>query len=255
MIAEGEAIRLRPAMDTLGFYLEWRVHPDEGRVAFQRLAVAIDRGIPAMTRQTLIRALVWQASFLRQSGQPDAALELLDRAEALCVHPDIQTSRHSNSRWRSSTTSEGYCLNDARMIRALDCFRRSVEVWEAYGDPWWVALGLGGLGFNLSWSTHFIEAREELSKSVDIFERYSHVHDWFSCTIACPIPANSKGIWMPAVHADRALVLAEQSGNRRGQPDALHNLATLVCLDGDLQGAEAFQPKNDSTLSITGRPD
>jgi hypothetical protein len=66
----------------------------------------------------------------------------------------------------------------------------------------WVGLG------NLSWSNHFVEAREELAKSVEIFEGYGHVRELvFLHNRLCD--CNSfKGIWAwRAFHAERALAL------------------------------------------------
>jgi predicted ATPase/DNA-binding XRE family transcriptional regulator len=108
-IEKGEVVQLRPAMDTLGFYFEWRVHPHEGRAAFQQLADAADPGESEEARKTLIRALTWQASFLRQTGQPDVALDILDRADALCNHPaiDEQTRLFEQA---FIANQRGYCL-------------------------------------------------------------------------------------------------------------------------------------------------
>jgi hypothetical protein len=117
-IGQGDASRLRPAMDTLGFYFEWRVHQKEGLIAFQRLADAIDPDQSIAARTTLIRGLAWQASFLRQSGKLDAALDLLDRANALCDHPDIdeQTRLFEQA---FIAFQRGYCLERRQNDQAL----------------------------------------------------------------------------------------------------------------------------------------
>lgn len=135
----------------------------------------------------------------------------------------------------------GYCLERRQNDRALACFRKSVELWKAHGDPWWVALGLGGLGYNLSWSNRFIEAREQLSRSVEIFEDFGHERELVflhnrlcdSCTFKGDLEAARR-------HGKRALALAQRAENRKGQADAMHNLATLASLNGSLQDAETL---------------
>ncbi len=247
-ISAGEVTRLRPALDTLGFYFEWRVHPNEGRIAFQRLADAIEPEESGEAKKTLVRALAWQASFLRQSGQPDAALELLDRAETLCNHPaiDEQTRRFEQA---FIAYQRGYCLERRHNDRALDCFRKSVELWEAYGDPWWMALGLGGLGFNLSWSNHFVEAKLELSRSVEIFERYGHTRELvFLHNRLCDSCMFKGEMEAARNHAERALDLAEHARIRAGQADALRNLSAVSNLfENRLEEAERL---NSEALAL-----
>lgn len=238
-IQGGEATRLRPAMDTLGFYLEWRVHPNEGHVVFQRLANALDPDVCTEARTTLVRGLTWQASFLRQLGQQDAALALLDRAEALADHPDVDESTRLFER-AFIAYQRGYCWERRQNNQALACFRRCVELWEAYGDPWWTALGLGGLGYGFSWSNHFIEARDVLARAVEIFERYGHVRELVFLHNRLSDCCGFKGdLEATHVHAERALALAEQSGDRKGKADSLHNLASLmVSTEAERQQAE-----------------
>ena len=241
-IAHGVVTRLRMAMDTLGFYFEWRFHPNEGRAAFQRLADAADsdESDSDETRATLIRALTWQAAFLRQLGKPDAAIALLDRAEMLCDHPAIDPTTQQFEQ-AFIAYQRGYCLERRQNERALACFRKSVELWEAYGDPWWVALGLGGLGYALSWSNYFIEAREQLSHSVEIFEGFGHARElvflhnrlYDSCEFKGDLEAARR-------HGERALALAQHTGNRKGQADATRNLADLAILNGNLDDASTL---------------
>lgn len=195
-----------------------------------------------------MRALAWQASFLRQSGRPDAALEYLDRADTLCSHPDVDVPTRLFEQ-AFIAYQRGYCLDRRDNERALACFHESVKLWEAYGDPWWAALGLGGLGFMLSWSNHFIEARTELSKSVDLFERYGHIRELIFLHNRLSDSCKFKGEMAAArAHAERALALSEQSGNKKGMADALRNLATImVATESDRQRAEQ---QNQEALAL-----
>ncbi len=240
-IARGEGARLYPAMDTLGFYYEWRVRLSEGRQAFQRLAEAIDPRESAHARMTYVRALAWQAAFLRQAGKPDVALELLDEAVAHCEHPvlDAQTQQVQLA---FIAYQRGYCLERRQNERALACFRESVARWEACGDSWWTALGLGGLGHALSWSNHFIEARAELTKSVEIFERHGHVRELVFLHNRLCDSSIFKGEFSAArEHGERAAALADEVGNKKGKADALRNLATINLLaDNNLSHAETL---------------
>ena len=72
----------------------------------------------------------------------------------------------------------GYCLERRQNERALACFRRerrpAGKRTAIRGGRRW---GWAGWASTLSWSNHFIEARAELAKSVEIFERYGHVRE------------------------------------------------------------------------------
>ncbi len=107
-------------------------------------------------------------------------------------------------------------------VKASSCGKRMAT---RGGQRW----DLGGLGFMLSWSNYFIEAREELSKSIEIFERYGHVCELIFLHNRLSDSCRFKGDMDAArVHAERVLALAEQSGHRKGQADALRNLSALV---------------------------
>ncbi len=247
-VAENEVAELHGALDALGFYHEWSVHPEAGREAFQLLAETIDAAESSEARQTLVRALAWQASFLRQMGNPDVAIECLEQAMALCDHPALGESARQVEhafiyyQW-------GYCLERRQNERALDYFRKSVALWQAHDDPWWTALALGGLGFNLSWSNRFVEAREQLSKSVEIFERYGHTKELVVLHVRLCDSCKFKGDLDAALyHGQRALVLAEESGNRKSLADALAMLSTVTLIaENRLEAAEAL---NREALAI-----
>ncbi len=247
-IAMGEVTRLRPAMDTLGFYFEWRFHPGEGRVAFQRLADVIDPTESDEARLTLVRALAWQASFLRQTGKQDAALDLLDRADVLCDLPAIDEKRR---RFEQAFIAyqRGYCLEQRDNERALDYFHKSVALWEAHDDPWWTALALRGLGDNLHWANRFVEAREQLSKSVEIFEHYGHTRELvFLHNRLCACCKFKGDLGGALYHGQLALTLAKQSGNRKSLADALYMLSSVkLQAENRLKEAETL---NDEALTI-----
>lgn len=247
-VAQPNATQLRAAMDSLGFYYQWRTRPEEGVEAFQLIRNEINANASHASRIAVIRALAWQAAFHSQQGRADAANELLEEAMALSHSPDIDQAV-----WETEQAfiyyQWGYCLERRQNERSLVCFRKSIELWEGIGDAWWVALGLGGLGFNLSWSNRFLEAREYLQKSIELFERYGNARELVTLHERMSDSCQFKGDLDAArYHGQRALTLAEGTGNRKALADVLRRMSTVILFtEGNLKKADEL---NNKALTI-----
>lgn len=238
------------AMDSLGFYYQWRVRPDAGLEAFRLVVESLDANQSvdesADSRLLMIRALAWQASFQRQLKDPDRANELLERAMTLCDQTDtalLAVDEKSLKNERAFVYYQwGFCLERRQNELALDYFRKSIELWDALGDDWWTALGLSGLGFNLSWSNRFIEAREQLQKSIELFEKYGNNRELVILHERMSDSCGFKGDFDAAImHSQRALALAREMGDRKALADALFRSSVVELTGlGNLETAKAL---------------
>jgi tetratricopeptide (TPR) repeat protein len=143
----------------------------------------------------------------------------------------------------------GYCLERRQNERSLAYFRKSIALWEELGDNWWMALGFSGLGFNLSWSNRFLEARDYLQKSIELFERYGNARELVTLHERMSDSCQFQGDLDAArYHGQRALTLAEGAGDRKALADALRRMSVVSLLtEGNLEKADEL---NDRALAI-----
>lgn len=246
--AQEHLSQLRVAMDPLGFYAQWCVHPEQGYEAFKLVSNEIDANTSATARVTVIRALAWQAAFCRQLGRVELACELLEEAMTHsndpAFDPALQKAEQAFLYYQW-----GYCLERRQNERALSYFRKSIELWEELGDNWWMALGFSGLGFNLSWSNRFSEARDYLQKSIEHFERYGNARELVILHERMSDSCQFKGdLGAARYHGQQALTLAEGTGNRKALADALRRMSVVVVLtEGNLEKADEL---NNKALTI-----
>ena len=239
----GVPSRLRPAMDTLGFYLKSHVHQKEGLIAFHRLTDAID----AKNRTRHGDAYPWAGVAGVVScrvGPAGSHSDLLDQAEALCDHPVIDKSERlfeiAFIKYSMGISGTPPKLSSALLLSPQ---RQSWEATVTLGGWRWGWADLASIFHGpIALSRHGRSWRRA-SRSLSATAMYA---SWSSYTTACLIFATSskgKSGHGSLFYAERALALAEDSGNRKGQAEALRDLTSFVGLDGNLQEAEVLARK------------
>ena len=94
-VAHANSEQIVQAMESLGFFYEWRGRFQEGERAFAQAAESLGQGKQSTESHILVRLLVWQAKFRQVLGDYDDAKQLLHRAQAHLDYLRTHGARHA----------------------------------------------------------------------------------------------------------------------------------------------------------------
>jgi predicted ATPase/transcriptional regulator with XRE-family HTH domain len=173
---EGRIEGIRETLDGLGLYLQWRGRSDEGTIAFRSAAAALQK---AGEIRHLVRALAWQALFVRSLGQFDNAADLLDQCRHHLDAASLGDEGARNEDFRSEQAFMLLQIGAAESARDTDAaeqrFLQSLAIFEALGEDYFVAEVLLGLGHIHLIQGDFDTQRQYVERALDTYRTLGNV--------------------------------------------------------------------------------
>ncbi len=140
---------LTGAMDSLGYFHEWRGRYQEGETLFGAAAEALTATETAVALRTRARLLAWQSVFTNIVQEGNWAVELCQQGMALLQHEALEAS--------DTRQEEAFILHQLGRARhdfgrRKEVLEKSLSLWREIGDAWGLANVLQILGNPTSWS-------------------------------------------------------------------------------------------------------
>jgi tetratricopeptide (TPR) repeat protein len=173
-VKQGQVERLGTAMEGLQHFYWQSGRYGEGEAAFQAAAAAAataaekaaDRGA---CLRVWARALAWQSSFQRATGQRDAARQLQQKCVALLGDPALAGSDIRLERAiLSMSTGLTICMADYSQGR--ERFEESFSLFRALGHRWGMAWALNATGTMSMFLGEYQDARRRIEEGSAIYQ-------------------------------------------------------------------------------------
>jgi predicted ATPase/DNA-binding CsgD family transcriptional regulator len=190
-ITQGQMDRLEQAMESLATLYQWMGRYRDGEESFRTLAIKMASSNSENGQRCLAKALIWQASFNRELGHTDLAMQLSRQSLDLLNSPKL-----SNHDTRFERAAALYCLGSATLRHdygnARNLWKQSYKLYREIGEQWGMSHVLGYLSM-IAWelgqydeATRLIEKnlaiQQALGNKIDIGNMYSTL-GWIKLTL------------------------------------------------------------------------
>jgi predicted ATPase/DNA-binding CsgD family transcriptional regulator len=189
-ITQGQMDRLEQAMESLATLYQWMGRYRDGEESFRALATKMASSNTENGQRLFAKALIWQASFNRDLGHTNLALQL--SRQSLDILNALDLSNHDTRLERAAAL---FCLGSATLRHdygnARDLWTQSYQLYREIGDQWGMSHVLGYLSMIVWELGQYDEAirlveknlaiQQALGNKIDIGNMYSTL-GWIKLT-------------------------------------------------------------------------
>jgi tetratricopeptide (TPR) repeat protein len=165
---QGAATLMAPLLEALCLYYDLRLRNSEGESACRAAIAGLTQGQVGAQGWLLLAGLfTWQSRFTRLLGKPEAASQLLEKAQdylerAKAIGDQIATVEA----FLALEQGNNHFHHDR--AAATDCYLHSLKIYRDLGNDWGTAKALSRLGFVAHHGGNFQEAVETYSESLEL---------------------------------------------------------------------------------------
>jgi DNA-binding SARP family transcriptional activator/predicted ATPase len=247
-VERGQVERLDRAMEGLQNFYWHSGRYREGAAALQAAATAAaaaaelaahGAGDRATCLRVWVRALAWQSSFQRATGQKGAARRLQQQCLAILADPSLTGSDTRLERailsWCIGAT---ICMADYAQGRGQ--FEESFSLFRAIDHRWGMAWALNGLGTMSKFLGDYSDARQRLEEALALYRALGHRAGIASIVSQLAEIADLQGRFEEAEGLAReAVATGRETGSRTEFAYALLHLGEVLERAGKFQEAHS----------------
>ena len=203
--------RLAMAMDSLGYFHEWRGRYQEGVVLFNAAATALVNKETATVLRTKAKLLAWQSVFDNLVNDDELAVALCQQALSLLRHEALAAI---DTRWEKSFILSQLGRAGHDFGRRNQALKESLSLSRQLNDNWGLASTLQILGDTNSWSGNLTQMEDYLAEYLALPRASGDKLGTIRGLIARSEVTGAKGNFAQSLpHIQEALEISEEIGS------------------------------------------
>jgi predicted ATPase/DNA-binding SARP family transcriptional activator len=239
-VEQGQVEQLAQAVDSLGFFYDWRGRFQEGESVFQMASGKLTS--TTETLPILAKLSAWQALFCRRMGRTEQAHQLFQKSLSCLNNPGLP-NQNSRSEKAFVLFEMGDFMIDMDYQEARRMLEQSLILYQTLRDRWAAARALNSLSDIATNLSMYEEAQQQLQEGLALHQELGDQRSIAQILTSLGYVARHRGQLEEAEQLQwRSLRLIEKLGDRAGLAEVYKALgASLLWLGRFSDGARYFE--------------
>jgi tetratricopeptide (TPR) repeat protein len=164
-VVQKDVDRLQQAMDSLGYFHEWRGRYLEGQVLFQTAGEALQHTTDGLEMRALAKILAWQSLFNRVLGNSERVHQLLRQSLGLLDNSELD-NQDTRLEQAFILLQLGNSSWDLDLEMAISHLKQSLALSRAVGDRWGIANALESLSYQATFVGNLGKMQQYLAEAL-----------------------------------------------------------------------------------------